>query len=251
VLDLFCGSGVARIPLAERYKDRNIHYVGIDARPEPQKLAAYQKRELPLPRKPQQAAKVKAWREEMEKRHEAASKERLHADFYNVELELEKPEKLEQQLLQKLEKTQFDEIHFHMPDTTYAEPLNKSATESLAVIARFLKPGGRLYHLFQSHSPLLDFKPKLPLNDELPQLHEKYAENKERIRQSVKKAGLELHRYGLNLRPVTGKQGWLTGRKRTAEAQERVHEVYAFLAALHSLHGAEALQFIVLRKPKG
>lgn len=178
VLDIGCGDVPARGAIARRLKDTPLHYIGID--------------DLILPQ-PRLANPPQGYREDLIKATLS-----LHGE----------PRKLKRELLSLVGRQRFDEIHFHLPQpqsVTYRYPHRKTAGEVLHTLARFLKPGGRLYHTFQSlESPLVP--------EELPMFKGKQGpwiafEHNERIFDRLaKSAGMRLDKYCF--RPVERPASW-------------------------------------------
>lgn len=236
VLDLFCGTGQALLPIAERLSDRPVHYVGIDREP----------RHLGYPNLPASVGDI-----------------RVHA----AKLDLQRPDALQAALHSLVGDSRFDEIHLHMPTGVFAKP-NLEAERALKVLGGFLRRGGRLYHLFQQTSPLLSFEPEQWDADapqgEPPKI---WAHNRYRAGKLAERAGFSLEKYGLNqfgasqpeefrkvdrwiTSPATYRRALQLDRVDRTEFGPRkaAHEKMADLVNAYTKHGRFVNHFLILKK---
>ena len=167
VLDLACGKGVVQLALAERYRGREIHYIGVD--PLESSLAAALETGRKLPG--------------------------FKAGYYCDWLNFSSPKRFAKTLKAASLGKRFNEIHLHLAPAPFWEG-NPAGPTLLSAVGRYLKPGGRLYHAFETISPLLDFIPE-PLNRSKKPVSVLYSHNRKRIARAAKASGLVLDKYGL------------------------------------------------------
>ncbi len=224
ILDLFCGpKAVARKPIYERYSKllrsgKILEYTGIDAK---------------IEGKPQPHEK---------QGHEKQG--RLKENFIEKALDLRDPEKLEEQLTEilgqeNLEK--FDEIHVHMPPPFLG--VNEKGPEALKVIAKFLKPGGFFYHVFQDNSPLINFQAFTPQIESYTK--KAFDLQFPKINKIALDAGLKVSRYAVR----TPGGGWFTGSS-GKKTQERKDKAYNKLVKEYSEWFNQANHIAIMFKPK-
>ena len=239
VLDVFCG-GTPGMPvldtLPERYPGRPIRYVGID-------------REF-YHIKADQADHYKGKGE-----YFTYLKPPMHLDWPQSAF-FEKPGQLKAYLASALKDEKFDEIHFHLPNHESASH-HSGGPAVLGVLAEFLEPGGKLYHLFERDSPLLNQAPAGAESEkEVPLVFEK---NKQLLEKTAKKAGLELHRYAHRLSPIrSGKRyfpslrgNWFFGKRGKSPLYEaKMSNTLAKIVDKHTDLPEYAYNYAVFRKPR-
>lgn len=141
VLDLSAGRGPGAPAIANQIRKRPIEYVIVDVNPELDK--GYGKLEK-------------------------SDRKRVRIEYNKEQLLFGYPDPLARQLSLSLGSQLFDEIHLHLPGRPEPGPskhvlrqhnagLLRSPHESLAELAKYLKPGGHIYHTAPaaSLSPLL------------------------------------------------------------------------------------------------
>ncbi len=224
ILDLFCGpKAVARKPIYERYSKllhsgKILEYTGIDAK---------------IEGKPQPYEK-----QGREKQG------RLKENFIEKALDLSDPGKLGKQLTEILGKEnleKFDEIHVHMPPPFLG--VNEKGPEALKVIAKFLKPGGFFYHVFQDNSPLINFQAFTP---QIGSYTKKAFDLQfPKINKIALDAGLKVSKYAVK----TPGGGWFTGLS-GKKTQERKDTAYNKLVKEYSEWFDQANHIAIMFKPK-
>ena len=150
VLELACGSGMTRIAVGRRLLTREIHYTGIDrnrSRLEAIEALTRAAAKALLPTDP--ASKITI---SVPLGDAYALNGRVKARFVKAELNLNDPDALARELGALLGKERFDEVHVHLlhPGKHGCQP---TGPRVLRVLAKHLRPGARLYHLFQHSSP--------------------------------------------------------------------------------------------------
>lgn len=264
VLDLGCGQALVRIPLIFRHEGKTIHYVGVDWKKSyPLDFGGEIKhfpdleREGVAPLAPRFMAALKPLTADEFKKKVAEGKKRLVEEFQPVQLEFGNPELLREQIKAAVGDRKFDEIHFHMPDLKVRGE-KVSDPESLKVVAEFLKPGGMLYHLFEKKSPFLPFplesvwerQSMSPLIQDA-RVSRAFRENREKIREAVKGAGLELLNYGMKYDSQPHTNNMITSLKHyNSPRREKIDKIFSALAELYSYYGHSANNFFILRKPR-
>jgi SAM-dependent methyltransferase len=261
VLDLACGAGQLRLAVARRVPRREIHYTGIDV-----SLFGLQSIEsLARPRPPTAPPGPADGKPFEVGPHcdDHALKARLRERFMLTELDLHDPTMLAAQLEAVLGSERFDEIHMHLlhPRTHGRQ---SAGPRLLRVIARYLRPGGRLYHLFQNSSPLYDFTPErirfAPQKPRPPaRMRDQALEiNEQRFREGASKGGLVLDKCGCRWERgrtrggggvmIAASRKWITRAFAGAEPDPRTADTYERLAEQYSSYSRYANHFVILRK---
>jgi SAM-dependent methyltransferase len=261
VLDLACGAGLLRVAVARRLPSREIHYTGID-------VTLFGLRSIdsltrPAARAVQPAPALGKPREVGPSGEVYALQARLRERFMLTELDLHDPETLSVQLEAVLGKERFDEIHMHLlhPSKHGRQP---TGPKVLRAIARYLRRGGRLYHLFQNSSPLYDFYPEriryAPEKARPGARTREYAleGNEQRFREGAAKGGLVLDKCGYRWERgrsrgaggvmVEACRKWITRRFAGTEPDGRTADTYERLAEQYSGYAKYANHFVILRK---
>jgi hypothetical protein len=262
VLDLACGSGMARIAVGRRLLTREIHYTGIDAsRTRLESLDALTR------------AAAKA-RQPADPTHKApaipplgdpyALNGRIKERVVRVELSLNDPAGLTAQLATLLDKERFDEVHVHLlhPAKNGCQP---AGPRVLRVLAKYMRPGARFYHLFQHSSPFFDFPPERPRSSReglcpaAGAAGDVIGRNDASFAQGAARAGLVLEKCGQRWeRPRSGSDGstladrhknWVTRRFSGAEPDWHAAETHQRLAEQYSGFSGYASHFVILKKP--
>jgi SAM-dependent methyltransferase len=261
VLELACGSGLLRVAVARRVPRREIHYTGIDV-----SLFGLQSLESLTRPGPETAHPEHSGGNPLEvgrRGDDHALQGRLRERFMLTELDLHDPKTLAAQLECVLGKERFDEIHMHLlhPRT---HGLQSTGPQVLRVIARYLRAGGRLYHLFQNSSPLYDFDPEriryAPGKPPPPAgtRGDTLGRNEHRFREGASKGGLLLDKCGFRWERgktkgeggviVEASRKWITRRFAGAEPDRRTADIYERLAEQYSSYSRYANHFVILRK---
>ncbi|HVO12823.1 MAG TPA: class I SAM-dependent methyltransferase [Vicinamibacteria bacterium] len=258
VLDLACGAGLVRVAVARRVEARPIHYTGIDRnRVRLDKvdslLKAEQRRRAGAAGAPPDLATV-----------EPEIQARLTERYVQTELDLNRPDTLAAQLAALLGRERFDEVHVHLlhPGTHGWQP---AGPQVLRTLGRYLRPGGRLYHLFQHSSPFFDFKPEFlaPSREgrcPAPGSREDVlGRDQARFLEGAARAGLVLDKCGHRWRrwrsvgqpplPSAETEKWVTRRFAGSEPEPRVAEAYHRAAEQYSGYSKFASHFVILRRP--
>ena len=256
VLDLACGAGLVRVAVARRVPARPIHYTGIDRnRVRLEKVDSILKAEER--RRPAEAPPDLA---PVDPQIQA----RLNERYVQAELDLNRPDTLAAQLAALLGRERFDEVHVHLlhPGTHGCQP---SGPQVLKTLGRYLRPGGRLYHLFQHSSPFFDFKPEFlrPSREgrcpDPGSRDDVLGRDQARFLDGAARAGLALDKCGHRWRkwrsydqpppPAAEAERWVTHRYAGSEPDARVAEVYHRAAEEYSGYSKFASHFVILRKP--
>ncbi len=257
VLDLACGAGLVRVAVARRVTARPIHYTGIDRnRLRLDKVDSIVKAE----QRRRSAAGAPAELVSLEPELQA----RLSERYIQAELDLNRPDTLSAQLAGLLGRERFDEVHVHLlhPGTHGSQP---TGPQVLRAVGRYLRPGGRLYHLFQHSSPFFDFKPEfLPPSREggcpAPgSRQDVLGSDQARFLAGAARAGLALDKCGHRWRrwrgydqpplPAAEAEKWVTHRFAGSEPDPRVAAIYHRAAEQYSGYSKFASHFVILRKP--
>jgi hypothetical protein len=134
----------------------------------------------------------------------------------------------------------------------------------LRALAKYLRPGARLYHLFQHSSPFFDFRPERlrPSREGLCPAAGSPADalsrNEARFRQGALRGGLLLDKCGLRWeklrilsdgsKALNTHENWVTRRFAGPEPDGRTAETYQRLAEQYSGYSRYASHFVILRK---
>jgi hypothetical protein len=188
---------------------------------------------------------------------------RLRERFMLTELDLHDPKTLAAQLDAVLGKERFDEIHMHLlhPSKHGRQP---TGSRVLRTIARYLRPGGRLYHLFQNSSPLYDFHPQrirfapVKARPGAGAREDTLEGNEQRFREGASRGGLVLAKCGSRWDRgrsrgeggvmVEASRKWITRRFAGVEPDRRTADTYERLAEQYSGYAKYANHFVILRK---
>jgi len=258
VLDLACGAGLVRLAVAERLPGRTVHYVGIDTSRTRlmrlEEMGATAALPAPIGGQPRVFPAASAL---------PALRARLEERFVRSELDLHDPGRLAAELATLVGDERFDEIHVHLlqPRVHGAQP---AGARVLRTLARRLRRGGRLYHLFQRASPLFDFQPRRVGSSAgdvvAPQTRhaDLLRDDEERFRRGARRGGLLLDRCGhlwTSGRPRNedgtwglAARGWLS-RPFTGPVSDSIPgERYLRLADRYSAFGKFATHFVILRR---
>jgi hypothetical protein len=261
VLDLACGAGLARIAVAQRMLTREICYTGIDSNRSRLEKVDW------LTRVAAKRGQVLAGGDKVAMNvalgDAYALNGRVRERFVRTALDLSDPNGLAAQLGALLGKERFDEVHVHLlrPDLHRHQPIGPKV---LRVIARYLRAGARLYHLFQDSSPFFDFRPGRlrPSRQGLCPAPETPTDaighDEARFRQAASQAGLVLDKCGHRWEKTRsrsdgwtiadGYKNWVTRRFTGAEPDWRTAETYQRLAEQYSDYSRYASHFVILRK---
>ncbi len=263
VLDIACGQGVVRVAVARRVLAREIHYTGIDnVRSQLESIVS-----LLSPRAKLIAAKDHVGCDPAVAigAQVCAMQRRIRERFIRAVLDLHDPLKLASQLSGLLGNERFDEIHVHLlhPRT---DGWHARGPLVLRTIAEYLRPGARLYHLFQNSSPLFDFRPERspasppPVCPAVGTRGDVIGREEARFREGASQGGLVLDKCGrtweLRRSRAAGEtEGrrhsvWLTRRFAGTEPHRHTADVYAWLAQQYSAYSRFATHFVILRKAK-
>ena len=216
VLELMCGLAKGRPAFAERFPKARIEYVGIDTNIESITPS----------------------------NHPAIAE-----TFHKEHLDIRYPDVFAAQLKRLLGEQSFDEIHFHMP---LNEAFNDRDPRFLAAVAQYLKPGGRLYHMWEYDSPL--FRHYLPRIGDVTNSGEAAKRNNAAIKEYASQVGLVPEKIGHRTRPGF----WLTNAP-SGKWATKIDVPRRALKALGRLDVAgerysswiyHAQHFAILRKPK-
>ncbi len=255
LLDLACGAGMVRFAVARRLLGRAIEYVGIDTN----RSGLRSLRQMTPSARGPNGAIVEAPRGAPV---DPAVEQRLRERFLHADLELNDADKLAGQLASLVGGERFDEIHVHLlhPGKHGAKAAGPRVLRSLS---RYLRPGGRLYHLFQTSSPFFDFQPKRissPAKGAPPpeQRHAQVLDDDEsRFRKGACSGGLLLEKCGhLWTRVGTrnadgtwgkGQRAWMT-RPSAGPGSSPAATIYSGLAEQYSLYSKYATNFVILRR---
>jgi hypothetical protein len=246
VLDLACGAGLVRVAVARRVPTRAIHYTGIDST----RIGLHSIDSL---------TRVAGSPSDVH-----LLQPRLTERFIHSQLDLHDAKALATQLGALLGRQHFDEIHMHLlhPSRNGRQP---AGPQVMRAIARYLRPGGRLYHLFQNSSPLFDFDPEAirPTREGTcppGTLGSVRLGDEQRFREGASKGGLVLDRYGCRWEGrMSRDQGgskaanprkWMTRRFAGTEPDPRTAVTYERLAEQYSRFSVYASHFVILRKRK-
>ena len=257
VLDLACGAGLVRVTVAERLPGHEIHYTGIDNRRDRLPTVEF------LVRSSERAAASPAAADGKTALRPDASalQQRLRERFFPVELDLHDARRLAGELARLLGRERYDEIHVHLlHPSTHGRQTN--GPEVLRAVAKYLRPGGRLYHLFQTSSPFFDFVPdrlRLRASGKAAPAGPRgdpHAWNEQLFRKGAASAGLVLdkcgHRWdraGERRRGEGPANNWATRPvAEGAEPDQGVAEIHDRLAAQYSRFSKYATHFVILRK---
>lgn len=247
VLDLYCGDGIVRFPTVARYPGRSVEYTGIDLHPHipPFSLLESQARL-------ERALRYRAERTKEPMEDPAKARARFSEQFHQAKLNFNDPRALRESIMGIVGAERFDEIHFHLHDQAWA---NAKGAEALQVLGDLLKPGGRLYHLFQGSSPLMNPQDYLRLRETArtswPEEHI-FRQNQGIVQRAAAQAGLKLDKYGLvrldrGRRPFTftGETLNISDRKKREQLSTR----YEDLIPQYTKFAGYADHFFILRKP--
>jgi SAM-dependent methyltransferase len=261
VLDLACGAGLLRVAVARRLPRHEIHYTGIDITLFGLQTIESLTRSAAQTGHPEHAV-VKPLVVGLHADVHAL-KERLRERFMLTDLDLHDPGTLAAQLKAALGNERFDEIHMHLlhPGKHGRQP---TGPQVLRAIAKYLRPGGRLYHLFQNSSPLFDFNPEsfgIASGKALVPAGTRGATlggNEQRFREGASKGGLVLDKFGYRWQKARSRgkdgvmveawRGWITRRFTGAEPDRRTAVAYERLAEQYSSFSKYASHFVILRK---
>ena len=223
VLDLACGSGLLRLAVARRVPTRTIHYTGIDTS-----------------------------RFGLQRVESAQLQER----FIHSELDLNDPEALTTQLAALLGRERFDEVHMHLLHPT-RHGRQPTGPKVMRAIGKYLRPGGRLYHLFQNSSPLFDFNPaRVRCSHKGP---DSFARDEVRFRAGASQGGLVLDKCGCrwedDRNPTEGgakwaARKWMTRPLTGTAPDPHTADIYEQLGEQYSRFAKYASHFVILRKRK-
>jgi SAM-dependent methyltransferase len=262
VLDLACGSGMARMAVGRRLITREVHYTGIDSNRT--RLEPLESIERSAVRARQASDPSRQMAVNAPLGDAYALSGRIKERFIRTELRLNDPDGLTAQLAELLSKDRFDEIHVHLlhPGRHGCQPVGPRV---LRAMAKYLRPGARLYHLFQHSSPFFDFQPERlrPSREGLCPAADTQADalgrNETRFRQAAARAGLLLGKCGLRWekpRPrnadgvvVDAHKNWVTRRFSGPEPDWHTAEAHQRLAEQYSGYSRYASHFVILRKP--
>jgi len=256
LLDLACGAGAVRVATARRLPQRTVEYVGIDPSRSRLQGVADILRELARAHGP-------AALDGAEAVDPAALAARLRERFVRAELDLNTPVALADQLARIVPGERFDEIHMHLlhPGKHGAQAVGPRVMRTLA---RYLRPGGRIYHLFQRSSPLFTFEPKriasLARDATPPRVrHQALLDDEERrFRTGARRGGLLLEKCGHlwtkgRVQNADGTWGtspraWITRPAASLDTPSRPEEIVLHAVERHSLFSAYATHFVILRR---
>jgi hypothetical protein len=253
---------VVRVAVARRVPGREIHYTGIDgARLQLESIIS-----LVAPSKVASAKSQLSRGAVGGTEGEVGSiQRRMRERYIRTEIDLHDPVTLTSQLEDLLGSERFDEIHVHLlhPRTDSCHPRGPLI---LRTIAAYLRPGARLYHLFQHSSPLFDFKPErnqAARQQTCPDpgtAADAIGRDEARFREGASKGGLLLDKCGrrweLRMRRGVGEapgrwyRVWLTRRFSGTEPHRHTAEVYERLAKEYSAFSSFATHFVILRKSR-
>ena len=259
VLDLACGAGLVRVAVARRLPTRAIHYTGIDST----RIGLHSIDSLT------RGGQVAHPEPSLGKLAEDGSPDEVHVlqarlteRFIHSQLDLHDFKALATQLGALLGHARFDEIHMHLlhPSRHGRQP---AGPQVLRAIAKYLRPGGRLYHLFQNSSPLFDFDPERirPTREGAcppGTLGNARLDVEQRFREGASKGGLVLDRCrweGGGSRAQGGSKAatpkkWMTRRFVGTEPDRLTAVTYERLAEQYSRFSTYASHFVILRKQK-
>ncbi len=260
VLDLACGGGRVRVAVARRLPSREIHYTGID-----NGRLRLDSVESVLRAFPQLA---RAGDPDTESAQVAQTGDllryRLKERYIRTDLELHDPGRLATQLRSLLGSERFDEIHVHLLQPG-KHGWQAVGPRVLSALARYLRPGARLYHLFQHSSPFFDFKPERTRPSRVGggcpapgSPADVIGRNLARFEEGASKGGLALekcgHRWGwLRTSGEGGAAGewhniWVTRRFTGSDPDPRTAETHQRLAEEYSGFSRFATHFVILSR---
>jgi len=251
VLELACGSGMTRIAVGRRLLTREIHYTGIDrnrSRLEAIEALTRAAAKALLPTDPASEITISVPLGDA-----YALNGRVKARFVKAELNLNDPDALARELGALLGKERFDEVHVHLlhPGKHGCQP---TGPRVLRVLAKHLRPGARLYHLFQHSSPFFDFQPERPgpsregLCPAAGAPGDAIGRNETRFGKVAAQAGLALEKCGHRWERIRGNANWVTRRFAGAEPDRHSAEAYHRVAEQYSGYSRYASHFVILRK---
>jgi hypothetical protein len=260
VLDLACGAGFVRVAVSHRFPTREVHYTGIDNGRSGLRAVKFLTR--PAPQTDDGERSTSKIREIAPHDEPPVLQEALKERFFRTELDLHDPKRLATQLGTLLGDERFDEVHVHLlhPSKHGHQP---TGPHVLRAIAEYLRPEGRLYHLFQTSSPLFDFKPgRLRSGAPCPPAGTQgdvLGGDEQHFGEGASKGGLVLDKCGHRWwkgrdRSEGGTMGgapkslWVTRRFAGAEPDRRTAETYERLAEQYSGYSRYASHFVILRK---
>ncbi len=237
VLDLMCGEGRVHLPVALRYKDRLVSYVGVDWN---------KRRDSPRVVLP----KATAWIRRRGQKSIAEVPSNAWVRFYREDLDTKNPGKFNEALKKISNGEKFDEIHFHLPNPPLGfshHLLIESRKANLDAIAFFLKPGGRLFHFFDRYSPIMpaELNPNVGIEYVLPPDAVMLSDHVAKINHHIAGSGLKLGSYAMLIPPHITDNPKLWKSSKTQKSVD-----LQWLATLHSRYAKQATHFVVLRKPR-
>lgn len=252
---------MVRIAVARRLLTREIHYTGIDVNRS--RLESVDWLTRTAAKALQAADPTKRFAMGLPLGDAYALNGRIKERFIRTELDLHDPAHLAAQLDTLLGKDRFGEVHVHLlhSGTNGCQP---AGPQVLRVIAKYLRPGARLYHLFEQSSPLFDFKPERlhPYRESLcpapGSAGDALGRDEARFRQGASRAGLMLdkcgHRWEKNTYPTEGRtiadsyKNWVTRRFSGTGPDRHTAATYQRLAEQYSGYSRHASHFVILRK---
>ncbi len=260
VLDLACGGGRVRVAVAKRLPAHEIHYTGIDnGRLRLDSVDAVLRARSATARQAEPAAASP--RQVLQ---DEALGDRLKERYIRTDLELHDPGELATQLRALLGSERFDEIHVHLLQPG-KHGWQAVGPQVLRAVARYLRPGARLYHLFQHSSPFFDFKPErtrpVRAGGGCPAPGtpgDVIGRNEARFRAGASKGGLALEKCGHRWDSLRGGgageaarewyKNWVTRHFSGPDPDRRTADTLQRLAEEYSGFSRFATHFVILRK---